>query len=443
MTLRLAALLALAACAQPPEPPDSRVAALAAAPAACGAPAYAWRSDPTLGDLVEWREREDLRFTPEAIVGLLSLVGIQPEPRPARSTRSYLIRYRTQDRGQPVEATGFVTIPEPLLDEEPKYPLLAWLHGSSGYHDGCAPSAAIGDPIAASMLASLGYVVVAPDYLGLNGFGAPSGRLHPALVGEPTAIASLDSMRAARRLLATTDLGVAVAAPSALVGGSQGGHAALFAARYAPYYAPEEDIRAVVASVPPIDFAGEAERAATQLVDGTDNLARALAVMAEWYGVPLVEALREPHATELPRRLRESCRPRLEGPLEEIFTASFLAEARRGFPEDSGRFGCILRANSLTATTVAAIGEPIPTLVTFGELDPLVHTPLERHAFERLCDQGLPLEYLECEGLQHSDGAVASFPEQLAFLGARMKGEAWPAARICVRNGPVRCLGTP
>lgn len=48
-------------------------------------------------------------------------------------------------------------------------------------------------------LASSGYVVVAPNYISLRAFGDPTGFLHPYLVGQPTAIASLDAVRAAAK----------------------------------------------------------------------------------------------------------------------------------------------------------------------------------------------------------------------------------------------------
>ena len=45
-------------------------------------------------------------------------------------------------------------------------------------------------------LAARGYVVVAPDSIGLRAFGGTTGS-PPYLVGQPTAIASLDAVRAA------------------------------------------------------------------------------------------------------------------------------------------------------------------------------------------------------------------------------------------------------
>ena len=55
-----------------------------------------------------------------------------------------------------------------------------------------------------SILSSLGYITIAPDYIGMLGFGEPSpeGSIHPYLIAAPTALASLDAVRAALAYLA-------------------------------------------------------------------------------------------------------------------------------------------------------------------------------------------------------------------------------------------------
>src|SRR5690606_13635294 len=117
--------------------------------------------------------------------------------------------------------------------------LVLYLHGSTGFNDSCTASATAETRLLSSLLASYGYVVVAPDYLGLKNGGEPTGFLNPALVGQPTAIASLDALRAALRL-APEERGELCASPRFVtVGGSQGGHAALWVDRLAPYYARE------------------------------------------------------------------------------------------------------------------------------------------------------------------------------------------------------------
>ena len=62
------------------------------------------------------------------------------------------------------------------------------------------------------------------------------------------------------------------------VGGSQGGHAALWVDLLAPYYAPELNLLGGVATVPPADLYGQSARALTSVVDATAGAGTDLAV---------------------------------------------------------------------------------------------------------------------------------------------------------------------
>src|SRR3546814_1375527 len=97
-----------------------------------------------------------------------------------------------------------------------------------------------------------GYVVVAPDYIGLA-----SPTMHPFLVGPDTANAVLDAVRAAREIP-----GAAAGSNFAVWGESQGGHAALWTATAARSYAPDLALVATAAAAPPTDLA---DRKSTRL----------------------------------------------------------------------------------------------------------------------------------------------------------------------------------
>ncbi|MCT2584937.1 hypothetical protein [Actinophytocola gossypii] len=101
-----------------------------------------------------------------------------------------------------------------------RLPVVAWLHGTRAYRGDVASVSDNLDRAAAVQFATAGYATVAPDYLGL---GAGQGR-HPYMVAEPTVTASVDALRAARRL-ARLDREVYVA------GFSQGGQAAMLLGR--------------------------------------------------------------------------------------------------------------------------------------------------------------------------------------------------------------------
>ncbi len=130
------------------------------------------------------------------------------------------------------------------------WPLLAWAHGTVGVADVCAPSWAgrgARDTTYLNFWLAQGYAIVASDYQGL---GVPGG--HPYLATRPAAYSLLDSVRAVQSGQFPVSRKVVV------IGQSQGGGAAFATAGYAPTYAPDLDVRGVVATGTPY-FSPEAQ----------------------------------------------------------------------------------------------------------------------------------------------------------------------------------------
>lgn len=443
----LALLLGLGglSCDSSTEPEDPRIQALWEDPSACGATPYQWLSDPSMGQVTDWEEDDLFQYNPAMLEVVVNASGFRIEKEFLYDVRLFRFRYVTQDRGGLVEATSTIAVPVPAAGEQTQFPLLAYLHGTAGFSDGCAPSAGLIDPLVAAALASIGHIVIGPDYMGMVSLGDASANVHPYLVAEPTALSSLDAVRAGGRLLANLDVTVTAEPGLSVLGGSQGGHAAIALAWYAPYYAPELDIWAVAASVPPADLLSQAIKAAAQKISATNNVMAFLGTFADWYGADLSDVLLPPHDTHVVDHLATECG--LSGiagdatDVTQIFTPAFLDLAGAGFPTDGGTWSCIMRANSFPFTPVEPLALP-PTLIVLSENDELVDTPIERDSFDALCGRGFALEYLECAGVDHADGAVGSFAEQLDFLAARRRGDPWPAEAQCVRTPPVVCSGT-
>ena len=138
-----------------------------------------------------------------------------------------------------VAVSGALFLPE---GEPPEggWPLMAWTHGTVGIADICAPSWDGRQQQDMDYLAfwlGQGFAVVASDYQGL---GTPG--THPYLATRPEAYSNLDAVRAVR------SAGFPVADKVVLIGQSQGAGAAVATASYASSYAPEIDIRGVVAT---------------------------------------------------------------------------------------------------------------------------------------------------------------------------------------------------
>ncbi len=419
--------------------------ALADAPARCGQPAHAWRRDATLGEVVDVGGATE--YAADFLRALLDTQGVAPELALTYDTAVRRVTYQTQDRGELVDATAFVAYPTVPVDGAPLDVLLL-LHGTTGFTDGCGAGSDQLYTLLAAALAATGKVVVAPDYLGLRSDEQATGFPHPYLVGQPTAIAALDAVRAALRLDPAERGGHCATPRVAMIGGSQGGHAALWIDRLAPYYARELELVGGVATVPPMDLIAQTTRALTELVDATGNTIAMLGVASPWYGAALAGALVPPWDTDLPGILADSdCSPDadIEGLTHaDVFTSSLLDAAAAGTLADVDPFGCIFAENGLTSTSVPRISEDAAgygLLVVLSEADTLVHTPIERASYEALCDDGVPLSYLECAGAGHTDGTIWALSEILAFVDARLAGA--PFTPTCAVTAPVTCSGTP
>ena len=428
-------------------------------PAVCGAAPHEWLPADQVGEVVAFGQLPLFhRITGPQLDVLLAQVGYERVSPVPYGVRIYFLRYVTQDRGELREATAAVGIPEGV-DPATELPVALWLHHSVGFVDACAPLAdPVFAPVAPAVMASQGYLAIAPDFLGLMGMGEPSppGSFHPYLVAEPTAIASLDAVRAALR--AVTDRGLATGDPGrvVLIGGSQGGHAAFAVDRYAPHYAPELGILAAAAAVPPTDLRSIARRAATDWGAASRTLPAAFVAMGKWYGgadggaVELTGVLTndEPFlfATTVEERYRADCGfdLRVDGldALEDLYTPDFLAAAQAGDWESVAPWGCYLAQNSPSFSAVPYASDT-PFLAVYAENDELVFAEEQKEDVERLCDMGYRIEHVECGGLTHTPGGRATAPLMLDWLARRVAGEPWPEEKVCVLTAPVDCEALP
>lgn len=422
--------------------------ALADAPARCGMPDYQWLRSTELGDVVEYGDSQNLRAA--LVASAAEFAGITLPRAPEYNVAIDQIAYRTQDRGAPIDATTLIARPSNLEADEP-VPVLLLLHGTVGFNDNCSPSNTQEQRALAAVFASFGYVVVAPDFIGLKGFGESTGFKHPYLVGEATAIASLDALRALYKLPAEELDGLCPSTEFAFFGGSQGGHAALWVDRLAPYYAGELTPLGGVAAVPPADLTTQVDRALESIVDATANTVGFYGAASQWYGYEsdLGEVFAEPWDTDVPNSLATSCDgDGFEPPdtLDALFSAEILQAAEDDALAEYGVAGCMLVENSLTTTSIERIPSELPSygiLNLLGEQDDLVHTPIERDAYRTLCEQGVPVEYLECAGGGHVDTIFWSFQEILDFLEDRFARVGFDAPTDCEVPAPVTCSGTP
>ncbi len=341
---------------------------------------------------------------------LISANPIQDTPAGVQAWR---VQYWTTNQyGQPFDVTGIVAAPREAIPPRPRR-VIAWTHGAWGVAEKCAPSLSPNffDVTAGIDAVRSGYVVVAPDYIGLA-----SPTMHPILVGPDTANSVLDAVRAAREIP-----GAAAGSSFAVWGESQGGHAALWTAIAARSYAPDLNLVATAAAAPPTDLAAN-------LREGSDKNARAMLLsftLHSWstlYGFSM-DGITNRANQGIIQRLAENNCISLEKKPKVGTVLGVLTIARATKNKDIARiepWGSFARANSVDAARV-----PGPLLIAQSSKDTIIAPTVTRKFAKAVCRRGTALRWIEMTG-GHVDAARDSAQETIGWIGARFDGQPPP-----------------
>lgn len=346
------------------------------------------------------------------------LISADPIADTPAGVQAWRIRYWTTNQyGQPFQVTGVVAAPMEAIQPRPRR-VIAWTHGAWGVAERCAPSLSPNffSATAGIDAVSRGYVVVAPDYIGLA-----SPTMHPFLVGPDTAHAVLDGVRAAREIP-----GAAAGNDFAVWGESQGGHAALWTATAARSYARDLNLVATAAAAPPTDLAAN-------LREAGDKNARALLLsfaLHSWstlYGFSMDGIANRANQGIINRLAQNNCvslnaKPKL-GTILGILTV-----ARATKNKDIARiepFGSFARANSIDAVRV-----PGPLLIAQSSKDTIVAPSVTRKFAKAVCRRGTGIRWIEMAG-DHGTSAKDSAQETIGWITSRFDGN--PAPNDCRR----------
>ncbi len=174
------------------------------------------------GALLGEGELRKINGVPDTTQAIREAADKSPDVIPLYEVKQYRLTYLTPDKaGNLIRASGMIAVPQKSAGE--KSPLLSFQHGTIFYNRD-APSNDTNAKSPVNILASLGYVVVAADYVG---YGASSDKPHPYLQREPSAAAVIDLLTAARQWLAEQRL--PLNEQLFLTGYSEGGYVTLAA----------------------------------------------------------------------------------------------------------------------------------------------------------------------------------------------------------------------
>jgi pimeloyl-ACP methyl ester carboxylesterase len=331
---------------------------------------------------------------------------------PGAAENLLVLYHSTTLAGQDTADSGTISIP-PGQPPAGGWPVLSWAHGTTGVADICAPSRdAPGHPshiynqltdATLNQWVKRGWVVTKTDYEGL---GTPGS--HPYLVGASAARGTVDILLAARQL----DPGIG--SRWAVMGHSQGGHAALFTAALAAALAPHLELIGAVAIAP----VGGAHDMIAGLRD-VRTPAPALAFLA----LVLIGAATADRAVRLdqmltPAALRLLARAQTGG-IDDLLapgTGPPLSAAEVFRPgADAGPLLTVLAAND-----PATLRLRTPALIIQGNDDPIVARCSTDHIVRSLHASGATLAYHRYHGSGHFDLIPAAHTEAAQWIDTRL-----------------------
>ncbi len=309
------------------------------------------------------------------------------------------------------------------------WPMIAWAHPTTGVADACAPSASADLAGADSYLngwLAAGFAVVAPDYEGL-GTEDPHPYLNLASGGRSLNYA----------VEAAADAFETFSSRYAVVGHSQGGHAALGAAELAAEN-PRIDLAAVVAMAPVSQI--DAQNQALEAIVGDDSLPLTERVPAAiqrllfgsliLHGVTSVDDSFDLNAAfgSSGTPLRDALDTRCLDDLSGILTSSVPGALLLGGNTDS--LIDPVAANSAPVTTYLANNEPgrgliaAPVLLQQGLADTTVF-PGSTNALLAAMSQvnSAPPQLLSYAEATHSSIVAEGFSDALNFVSSVFAGQ--------------------
>lgn len=316
---------------------------------------------------------------------------------------TWRVLYRSTDaRGEANAVTGAVILPSAVRPRA----IVALAPGTQGMGDQCAASRALRfgylyEALAIGDMLRRGWAVAMTDYEGL---GTPDE--HPYLVGHSAGPATLDVLRAALRLDAA---GLDDDLPLAVVGYSQGGNAAAWAAQLRASYAPELDLAGVAAGGVPSDLA-----AIQRQVDGGPYSA-----LMHLGGLGLEIAYGVDIDQYHTRRGRLEYRDAMNDCLPEILAKSAFRTLTQITTSDPLADPAV--AARLEENRLGAIAPDVPMLLQHGRFDDIVPLAQARAVRDAWCAAGTTVRWRSNAG-DHVGSYLVTNTRAIRWVADRLAG---------------------
>ncbi|MFG3440666.1 lipase family protein [Nonomuraea sp. NPDC047897] len=317
------------------------------------------------------------------------------------------VLYRsTSATGAPNTVSGTLLVPKASYALG-KRPIVGYATGTHGLGDQCAPSASMREGREAelafvSLLLLKGFAVVVTDYEGL---GTPGTHTYMAGISQGHAV--LDSIRAAVRVPGS---GLSASAPVAVMGYSQGGASAGWAAQLQPSYAPDLRLKGAAAGGVPADLSA----VATHLEGGPDfGLAAAAGV---GFDAAYPELDLEADLNERGRALMADAADDCVGDLDKLAGLRFSDLSPVDLlnqPKWQAR---------LTANRLGALPPRVPMFLYHARGDQIIPYAVGQTLRSEYCRAGVNTRWVSLPAPDHVTGAVEGGPLAIEWLTLRLLG---------------------
>ncbi|MEU6710589.1 lipase family protein [Nonomuraea sp. NPDC046802] len=325
----------------------------------------------------------------------------------------HILYNSTSATGAPNTVSGTLLVPKSGYPLGAR-PIVGYAVGTHGLGDKCAPSASMSQGKEAELaLVSLfllkGFAVAITDYEGL---GTP-GR-HTYMAGISQGHAVLDSIRAATRVPGS---GLSDRAPVAVMGYSQGGASAGWAAQLQPAYAPELRLKGVAAGGVPADLHAVADH-----LDGGPDFGLGAAA-GIGYDAAYPELDLDADLNARGRALLEDAADDCVGDLDKLAGLSF-ADLSPVDLLNQPKWLARLGENRL-----GAIAPKVPMFLYHARGDQIIPLAVGSTLRSEYCRAGVKVRWTALPAPDHVTGAIEGGPLAIEWLALRILG--LPASGNC------------
>jgi len=346
--------------------------------------------------------------------------GIYPElidlkPYISKTVDVYKVIYKTETEGMKINASGLLCVPS----ETGEYPFFSFQNGTNTLNNQ-APTEYVSNPVYQfiEIIASMGYVVVIPDY---PGFGESADISHPYLIKEPTVRSVVDMLYAVKEMVPEELSDLIIKDELYIMGYSQGGWATLALHKALEQdYSIDFNLKGSVCGAGPYNLNLIFERISVNdtypMPVYPGYIINAFSVYDQFTN-PVSDILNEPYATRLPDLYNgtlsfDQINSQLTTSIPDLFTSAFLS----GFTTDE-KYATV--RSSLTNNSITAWNTTIPLFLIHGGGDTTVDPLSTENIYNAMIQSGTSTQICKKEilpGLDHGDAVVPAMIKGIQFI---------------------------